>query len=192
MNNKENILNGPNLLCLARVLLSFALVYMVFAGFGIVSLVVVFAVAALTDAADGVIARKFNLQTEFGRKFDMFADRVLMISVALAVLSYMDINGWLTMRMLIQVFMIMSREIIAIPFLILALITGGNVFPHARYIAKVTTCLQGFTFPMILLGWKISCLFSLATFAAGIISALLYAYDSCILPWKEHFNKNIK
>jgi cardiolipin synthase len=178
MPKKENIFNIPNLLSFARILLSLILVYLVFAGFGIWTIVIVFSIAAITDALDGYIARKFNLKTEFGRKLDMFADRILMLSIIIAILSYMKLNGLLSRDVLIQTILIISREIIALPFLIIAWLIWGNIFPQARFIAKFATVMQGISFPMILLGWKISWIFSGITCVMGIASGCLYAYDS--------------
>jgi len=178
MPKKENIFNIPNLLSSVRILLSFLLVYLVFAGFGIWTIVIVFSIAALTDGLDGYIAKKFNLKTEFGRKLDMFADRVLMISIIIAILSYMKINGLLSSDILVQTILIISREIIALPFFITAWFIGGNIFPQARFIAKFTTVMQGISFPMIILGWQISWIFAGITCVMGLVSGCLYAYDS--------------
>ncbi|MBR6889528.1 MAG: CDP-alcohol phosphatidyltransferase family protein, partial [Clostridia bacterium] len=41
----------------------------------------VFAVASLTDVADGWIARKYNLITDFGKLMDPLADKLMSLSV---------------------------------------------------------------------------------------------------------------
>ncbi len=150
---------------------------MMFAGAKIWTLVIIFAIAAITDGLDGIIARKFNLKTEFGRKLDMFADRILMLSVVIAVIIYALKNNFLTNIMLVQILLILSREIIAAPFFIIGVMSGRKAFPNARYIAKTTTFLQGFAFPMILLGWRISWVLVTAAFITGIISGIYYARD---------------
>ncbi len=53
----------------------------------------IFIVAALTDIADGAIARRWNLITNFGKIFDPIADKAL-IGVALIGLSYLDLLDW--------------------------------------------------------------------------------------------------
>jgi len=45
----------------------------------------VFAVASLTDVADGWIARKFNLITDFGKLMDPLADKLMSLSVMLSL-----------------------------------------------------------------------------------------------------------
>src|SRR3989344_8081153 len=86
---EENIWNIPNTLTLLRVLITFITIYFIFAGYSVITIVVLFAIGMLTDFFDGQIARKFNQTTEFGRRFDVVADRFLMVSIALAfIISY--------------------------------------------------------------------------------------------------------
>ncbi|MDE5916865.1 MAG: CDP-diacylglycerol--glycerol-3-phosphate 3-phosphatidyltransferase [Oscillospiraceae bacterium] len=80
-------MNLPNKLTLLRALL--VPVFLVFALIDRIPLnftaaLIVFALASLTDALDGHIARKNNLVTTFGKFLDPLADKVLVIS-ALAV-----------------------------------------------------------------------------------------------------------
>jgi CDP-diacylglycerol---glycerol-3-phosphate 3-phosphatidyltransferase len=51
---------------------------------------ILFIIAALTDIADGTIARRWNLITNFGKIFDPIADKAL-IGVALVGLSYLNL-----------------------------------------------------------------------------------------------------
>ena len=54
---------------------------------------IVFIIAGLTDIADGVIARKYKLITNFGKIFDPIADKAL-IGVALIGLSSLNLLVW--------------------------------------------------------------------------------------------------
>jgi CDP-diacylglycerol--glycerol-3-phosphate 3-phosphatidyltransferase len=83
---KENIFNIPNALTLIRILITFPLIYLIFTDASILYIALIFIIGMLTDFFDGFIARNFNLKTEFGRKFDMFADRILMIGTAVSFL----------------------------------------------------------------------------------------------------------
>lgn len=174
---KENLLNIPNPITLIRVVLSFVLVYLVFMGVDIWTIVILFAIAAFTDFLDGFLARKLKQETIFGRKFDMFADRVLMISVVVAIILYFNINNLLTKKMILEIGLILAREIIATPLMLIGLIFRKNIFPYARKIAKFTTLMQGISFPMILLNWQISIYFVILTAITGLISGILYGYD---------------
>ncbi len=53
-----------------------------------------FLFAALTDALDGAMARTRNMITAWGRIFDPFADKLLVLSVA-GILAYAHLPLWL-------------------------------------------------------------------------------------------------
>ncbi len=179
---KENIYNIPNAISLFRLLVSPFIILLIFQGINVWFLAILFAIAALTDALDGFIARKFNLITDFGRKIDMIADRILMISIILAILIYMVSNSIINTLHILLIVLIMSREILALPFFIVAVVCRKRFLPHARLTGKIMTLLQGITFPMIILNWIIAWPFAIITSLIGIICAGYYAYDSVIKP----------
>ena len=78
---KENIWNIPNTLTFLRVIITFATLYCIFAQYSLTLVAILFAVGMITDFLDGQIARRFNMTTEFGRQFDIIADRFLMLGV---------------------------------------------------------------------------------------------------------------
>ena len=55
----------------------------------------VFALQALSDLADGFIARRWNLRTRFGAIADPLADKLTMLSTALALAAQSLIPVWL-------------------------------------------------------------------------------------------------
>ena len=81
---RENIWTVPNVLTMLRMALVpvywyFMLNDQIYIALG------VFAVASLTDLADGYIARKYNLITDFGKLMDPLADKIMSISVMLSM-----------------------------------------------------------------------------------------------------------
>src|SRR3989344_6661514 len=109
----KNILKHiPNFLTISRVFLTFVVVYLIFIKANITSIIVIFAIAAITDWLDGQLARKFNWVSEFGRKADIIADRFLWAGTALAFIIAFGLEGKLTPFYGAQILMIMSREII--------------------------------------------------------------------------------
>ncbi|MEK6886161.1 MAG: CDP-alcohol phosphatidyltransferase family protein [Nanoarchaeota archaeon] len=180
--SKEKIYNLPNALSLFRLLVSPILVLLIFQGINIWLLAILFAISALTDFADGFIARRFNRVTNLGRKLDIIADRVLMISIILAILTYLVETQLITTSHILLIVLIISREILALPFFIIAIVVGKRFLPHARFAGKLMTTMQGVTFPMIILNWWIAWPFAIVTSIIGIICAGYYAYDALIKP----------
>lgn len=69
----------PNALTILRILLTFVTILLVSITLEnlYLFLLIIFVIAAVTDFADGFIARKFNVVTDFGKVFDPLADKVL-------------------------------------------------------------------------------------------------------------------
>jgi len=87
--------NLPNILTSLRLLLAPVLAVLVLAGhhraaFG------VFVFAGLSDAADGYLAKRFDLGSAFGRILDPVADKFLMLASFLALSAVGAAPLWLT------------------------------------------------------------------------------------------------
>ena len=72
----------PNFLTLTRVLLVPVFLYFLFSDFNHGKLIafITFIVASITDAYDGKIARKYNIESSFGVYLDPLADKLLVLS----------------------------------------------------------------------------------------------------------------
>ena len=172
----------PNLLTMSRIILTFVIVYFVFTRRHIYTIIVVFVIAALTDFFDGVFARKFKWESEFGRQADMIADRFLWVGTAAAFFVSYGLSGKLDWQHGVQLLLIMSREVISAPFALIAFFAGKPI-PHARKIAKWNTLLQGFAIPALILStiypkwlylsWPLSVIIAVT----GFISAMHYLND---------------
>ncbi len=186
VDDSKDMLNVPTFLNVARIVLTFVIGYMIIVDSHIILIVFVFAIAALTDWFDGYIARKYNMANGFGAKADMFADRFLWIGTALTFILVFGLRGRLDPHHGLQILLIMTREIISAPFAIAGAFSG-SIFPKARYIAKVTTFLQGFALPAVLLSvyypaWTYFSLpLSIIIGFAGAISGLHYIHDIEVL-----------
>lgn len=181
MGKAENIWNVPNFLTLLRVISAFVAVYLIFSGYHIYYIAAAFILGMITDFFDGQIARRFNLKTEFGRQFDMIADRILIVGVALAIVIRFEMTGILTPIHFYQILFMLSREIITTPVALIGMGFGAG-FPQVRFIGKVTTFFQSVTFPMIILSifypiFNFSWYFTIITGIFGIISAMYYIND---------------
>ena len=72
----------PNFLTSTRILLVPVFLYCLFTDFshGKLLALIVFLTAAITDAYDGIIARKYDIESKFGVFFDPLADKLLVLS----------------------------------------------------------------------------------------------------------------
>lgn len=70
--------NIPNVLTAVRILLAPLTAYLIFQGSDFAALCV-FALAGVSDAVDGFLARRFGLVSRFGEYLDPAADKLLML-----------------------------------------------------------------------------------------------------------------
>lgn len=75
--SNESLTTVPNLLTLSRIPLTLVLCACIGEEAWLAALIV-FAIAALTDAVDGWWARRFGLLSAFGRTFDPLTDKILL------------------------------------------------------------------------------------------------------------------
>ncbi|MBF0485775.1 MAG: CDP-diacylglycerol--glycerol-3-phosphate 3-phosphatidyltransferase [Candidatus Omnitrophica bacterium] len=137
-------MNVPNMLTLSRFFLTCLFVILAqtpgWKGAGL--LLFVFAIASLTDWADGFMARKYNLSTTFGQIMDPIADKFL----TLAAFFIFAFEGTIALWMVV---LVAAREMVVTASRIHAM-TRGQVIP-AEKSGKIKTVFQMTTIIVILL-----------------------------------------
>ena len=80
----------PNILTSTRILLVPFFLYFLFSDFSHSKLfaLIFFIIASITDAYDGIIARKHNIVSKFGIFFDPLADKFLVLSAFYAFMFF--------------------------------------------------------------------------------------------------------
>jgi CDP-diacylglycerol--glycerol-3-phosphate 3-phosphatidyltransferase len=178
---RENIWNIPNSLSVVRIIIAIVVIYMIFAQAGIIPIVVLFTIGMITDFFDGEIARKFKQKTEFGRKIDVIADRILLIGAMTAFVIEFSMRGIITPPKMLEIALVMTREIFCLPFALL-LILSQKEMPKVRFVGKLTTFMQGISVTIVLLSifynLSFSIYFAAATAIIGLISAIYFMKDS--------------
>ena len=131
------MMNLPNNLTIIRVLLiPFFVFFLLVPVAGDASryiALVVFIAASLTDLADGKIARKYNLVTNFGKFMDPLADKLLVCSALICFVEMDLLPAWI-------VIIIISREFIISGFRLIA--SDNGVVIAASYWGKFKTTSQ--------------------------------------------------
>ena len=63
---------------------------------------IVFAVAAMTDFFDGLIARKFQIETMLGKLLDPLADKLLVVSAMIILVEKHRMEGWIAVIIIVR------------------------------------------------------------------------------------------
>lgn len=129
-------MNLPNKLTVFRVILiPFFVVFMLvdITAYDNWIALAIFVIASLTDLADGKIARKYNLVTDFGKFMDPLADKLLVCSAMICLISSGQIPAWI-------VVIIIAREFIISGFRLIASDNGRVI--AASYWGKFKTTFQ--------------------------------------------------
>ena len=130
-------MNLPNKLTIFRVILIpffvFFLLAPYFPEYGKYIATAIFIVASLTDMADGKIARKYNLVTNFGKFMDPLADKLLVCSAMICLVEIDRLAAWI-------VIVIIAREFIISGFRLVA--SDKGVVIAASYWGKFKTVSQ--------------------------------------------------
>ena len=95
-----------------------------------------YAVAAGTDWLDGILARRLNATSPFGRMLDPIADKLLLAGCLLA-LAAADNWGW---TMLIPALLIILREVLVSG--LREFVSGHRIVLHVTTLAKYKTTTQ--------------------------------------------------
>lgn len=101
-------MNLPNLITLSRIPILFgivALLYLPFKGASSLAFIL-FVIGALSDWADGFVARKQGLVSNFGKLMDALTDKVFMVGLFISLLAAGILPAW-TLPLLL---LILTRE----------------------------------------------------------------------------------
>jgi len=82
---KNKILTIPNLLSLLRLIMIPQLMWLYLEKQDLLATAILLALSGATDVLDGIIARKFNMISEFGKAFDPVADKLTQIAMLYCV-----------------------------------------------------------------------------------------------------------
>jgi cardiolipin synthase len=91
----------PNGLCVLRMLLALPIAWLLLQSEYAWTLLLFF-IAAVTDAADGYLAKRFHWETELGKALDPLADKLLLVMVFLALAWHGLIPLWLAVLVVLR------------------------------------------------------------------------------------------
>jgi len=116
----------PNLLAISRLILTVVVMVMILASPDnramAIAAGVVFVIAALTDFADGYLARRWRITTTLGAFLDTVADKILVAGALIALVEIGTTSSWVA-------FIIICREIAIMGLRSVAALDSGTVPP---------------------------------------------------------------
>jgi cardiolipin synthase len=128
------LLNLPNLITIARILLVPVMVWAI-ASHAMRVAFVLFVCAGISDAVDGFLAKRFNMASELGAYLDPIADKVLIVSIYIALGITSDIPRWL-------VILVVSRDLLIIGGITLSWMLGNPMTVKPVMVSKLNTVAQ--------------------------------------------------
>lgn len=165
------VMNLPNKLTISRIVMIPVFVLFFYLNFTAHFFVAfaVFVIASLTDLLDGMIARKYNMVTNFGKFLDPIADKILVLSALVIFLTVPDYLVMLTgntglILMGCGVAIIIAREIIVSGLRMIASSSGKVI--AADMFGKFKTVFQDAAIIIMLIGLGI---LELEVYDAGMI-----------------------
>jgi CDP-diacylglycerol--glycerol-3-phosphate 3-phosphatidyltransferase len=128
--------NVPNVLTVLRILLVPVLVVALLdrTPNGDLLAAVVFAIASLTDAIDGYLARSRHWVTTFGKLMDPVADKLLVIGALLTLVSLGRVAAWVAMVIIAREFAVTVLRIAATQQ---GVVIAAGLFGKAKTVVQV-------------------------------------------------------
>jgi cardiolipin synthase len=128
------IINIPNFITLGRIMSVPVIFWLLVTGQNKAAFFV-FVAAGISDAVDGYLAKRFNWTTELGAYLDPLADKLLIVSIFIALGVRGELPLWLVLA-------VVSRDILIVAAVLLAWLLDQPVRIKPLAISKANTLAQ--------------------------------------------------
>lgn len=177
-------MNIPNIITVGRTLLVPVVFWLVISGHDAVAFAL-FVTAGVSDALDGYLARRLDMQTQLGAYLDPLADKLLIVSIFIALGMRGDVPSWLVIT-------IVARDILIVLGILLASMLGRPVEIAPLMVSKLTTVAQISLAALVLANSAFSLGLGTVQYAgvwatAALTVASLVAY---LRIWVEHMSRD--
>jgi len=130
----QHLLNAPNILTIARIIMTPVIVYMVLSEQAWLALGLM-VLAGITDMLDGAIARYFNQRTTVGAYLDPMADKIMLISLFVTLFMVEQVPLFVFLA-------VIFRDVIIVLGAITYEIVTHRLTMQPSRISKTTTFMQ--------------------------------------------------
>jgi cardiolipin synthase (CMP-forming) len=167
----------PNFITLGRVFLVPVIFWLLVSG-RVQAAFWAFVVAGISDGVDGYLAKRFNWASELGAYLDPLADKLLVVSIFIAMGVRGELPSWLVIA-------VVSRDVLIVIAIILAWLFSVPVRIKPFAISKANTLVQlllasavladvGFGLGLASLRWWL--IWMTAALTLGSLAAYMYAW----------------
>jgi CDP-diacylglycerol--glycerol-3-phosphate 3-phosphatidyltransferase len=178
-------MNVPNTITLSRLFLVAPFAYVLFAGYSRWTALAVFALAAVTDLFDGLVARRLGQVTPGGAWLDQMVDRSFTLAIVLLLLTHGWLAGGVPPRagasLPLLLALACARELVALPGVLIVLLRRARLY-HVEYVGKVATFVQSLTMGTIILDVPWALYPALGCAVIGVFSGANYLQYSVGAP----------
>ncbi len=177
-------MNLPNLITVGRIFCVPLIVWLITSGHMLPAFLL-FVVAGVSDAVDGFLAKRFNMQSELGALLDPIADKALIVSIYVSLGISEALPRWV-------VILVVSRDILIIGGFLIAMLIDRPMPIRPHPVSKLNTVAQivlaglvlaalGFQFNA---GWIVQAMMGIVT----VLTLLSIGYY--MAEWIRHFGTN--
>jgi cardiolipin synthase (CMP-forming) len=124
----------PNLITLGRVFLVPVVFWLLVSG-RVQAAFWTFVVAGISDGIDGYLAKRYDWATELGAYLDPLADKLLVVSIFIAMGVLKELPSWLVIA-------VVSRDVLIVIAIMLTWLFSVPVKIKPFAISKANTCAQ--------------------------------------------------
>jgi len=172
-------MNVPNLITLARLLSVPVVVWLILSG-SLMAAFWIFLAAALSDAADGIIAKRFNAETVFGAYLDPVADKALLVSVYVTLGAQEYLESWL-------VIMVVFRDVVIVGGALLFQTVTSSLTMRPLVISKVNTFMQLLLAAVVLAvdGYRLDDFGAVELLAYAVAVTTMWSGGVYVIKWSQ-------
>ena len=127
-------INIPNFITLGRVI-SVPFVFWLLLSGEAKAAFLLFVAAGVSDAVDGFLAKRFNMRTELGAYLDPLADKMLIVSIYIALGARDQLPLWLVIA-------VVSRDVAILAAVMLSWLLDHPVVIKPLLVSKLNTAAQ--------------------------------------------------
>ncbi len=132
----------PNLITILRIILvPIFIIYMI--NNRTSAALIIFIIASISDALDGLIAKVFHQKSNLGAYLDPLADKILLMSAFIILAIFKMIPSWLAV-------LTISRDVIILLGVLVLYLNRCPVKINPSLLGKATTCIQVGTILIVL------------------------------------------